>query len=208
MSTVKLSLAAMPLTVKIQFARQIALQMDVHGATFPDAPIGFDGLDDLANNLENQFNAAQVAHDVAKTQTAMQNTAETAIDTALTQIANYVQSVSDGDASIIKLIGMEVKQPSSSIGPLTAPTHFSAEASDVEGQVLLRWKTVRGAKSYVAAYTMNVNEPAAWTSSATSTKGKCTVKGLVSGQKYWFRVAAFGAAGQGPWSDPVAKASG
>ena len=38
-----------------------------------------------------------------------------------------------------------------------------------------------------------------------STKSSTTVKNLTSGTKYWIRVAAFGAAGQGPWSDPATK---
>jgi hypothetical protein len=38
---------------------------------------------------------------------------------------------------------------------------------------------------------------------ATATKSKATVTGLTSGTRYWFRVAAIGSAGQGPWSDPA-----
>ena len=38
-----------------------------------------------------------------------------------------------------------------------------------------------------------------------STKSKCTLANLTAGTRYWFRVAAAGAAGQGPWSDPATK---
>ena len=44
-----------------------------------------------------------------------------------------------------------------------------------------------------------------WTNAPPSTKSKCTIANLVAGTRYWFRVAAVGAAGQGPWSDPATK---
>jgi hypothetical protein len=37
------------------------------------------------------------------------------------------------------------------------------------------------------------------------TKSSATVTGLTSGQRVGFRVAAIGAAGQGPWSDPATQ---
>ena len=36
-----------------------------------------------------------------------------------------------------------------------------------------------------------------------STKAKAYVDGLTSGTRYWFRVAAVSAAGQGAWSEAV-----
>jgi chitodextrinase len=41
------------------------------------------------------------------------------------------------------------------------------------------------------------------TNSVTSTKKQAALNSMVSGTKYWFRVAAIGAAGQSAWSDPV-----
>ena len=38
-----------------------------------------------------------------------------------------------------------------------------------------------------------------------STASKTTISGLESGVEYAFRVAAVGAAGQGPWSDESVK---
>jgi len=47
-----------------------------------------------------------------------------------------------------------------------------------------------------------------WTLGVVSTKSSATLSGLTSGTKYWFRVAAIGAAGQGAWSDPATKMAG
>ena len=45
----------------------------------------------------------------------------------------------------------------------------------------------------------------AWTNSRVVTKSSATVTGLTAGGRVWFHVAAIGAAGQGPWSDPATK---
>ena len=43
------------------------------------------------------------------------------------------------------------------------------------------------------------------TPAGVTTKSKGPVTGLTSGTKYWFRVAAVGAAGQGAWSNPASR---
>jgi len=44
-----------------------------------------------------------------------------------------------------------------------------------------------------------------YANAGTSTKSKSTAGGLISGQRYWFRVAGVGASGQSGWSDPATK---
>src|SRR5258708_35623063 len=50
--------------------------------------------------------------------------------------------------------------------------------------------------NYVIEQTTNANSTAAWTRAGESTKAKASGNGLSSGTKYWFLVAADGAAGQ------------
>jgi hypothetical protein len=73
----------------------------------------------------------------------------------------------------------------------------------LEGRVRLRWKRpVRRCAFSIEATT----DPAArsgWKHAATCIRQSCVVGGLESGVKYWFRVAASNAHGQGPWSQPV-----
>jgi chitodextrinase len=75
----------------------------------------------------------------------------------------------------------------------------------MEGEIDLNWQPVRGAASYaiVRSTTGNVANAGDWAAAGTSTKSKASVSGLTSGTRYWFRVAAVGSAGQGPWSDPA-----
>lgn len=60
-----------------------------------------------------------------------------------------------------------------------------------------------GAKSYCVEQPADRASPEGWRAAASSTKATAMVKGLVSGRKYWFRVAAIGSAGQGAWSETV-----
>jgi len=60
-------------------------------------------------------------------------------------------------------------------------------------------------KSYLLEQTTNIAALDGWKPAGVVTKSKHTVTGLTVGQKYWIRVAAVGAAGQGPWSDPATR---
>jgi hypothetical protein len=42
-----------------------------------------------------------------------------------------------------------------------------------------------------------------WQIIGSCTKRRASFNSMVSGEKYWFRVAAVGSAGQSAWSDPV-----
>jgi hypothetical protein len=72
------------------------------------------------------------------------------------------------------------------------------------GQVALKWTSVRKARSYLIQTTTVLNTTTGWRLAAIATKSKTTVEGLSSGAKPWFRVAALGAAGAGPWREVVA----
>ena len=74
---------------------------------------------------------------------------------------------------------------------------------DLEGECDLVWNPVRGAASYVIQAASAGAGPWNAANNTTPTKSKATVGGYTSGTKLWFRVAALGAAGQGPWSDPA-----
>jgi hypothetical protein len=135
----------------------------------------------------------------------LQNQSEAALDTLATALAGHVDSVAKGDETIILSAGMTTKAPAAPVGPLPAPGDVAAAGGDMEGEIDLNWQPVRGAASYsiVKSTTGNVGNAGDWSPAATGTKSKATVSGLTSGTRYWFRVAAIGSAGQGPWSDPA-----
>ena len=74
--------------------------------------------------------------------------------------------------------------------------------SEFSGTADVSWKSVYGAKSYLIERAEDA-QALAYGVIGTSTKKQASLNSMVSGKKYWFRVAAIGAAGQSAWSDPV-----
>lgn len=208
MSTVKLSLAGMSVPEKIQFARQVGLGIANQFIPLPDPPYDNHAVKQFATALETAYNAAQTARQIALQRTTAQNVAEAALVAMLNAEANYVQSASGGDAALIESVGMSVKSAGNPIGKLPAPSNLSVTEPETAGQVGLRWTGLKGAKSYHVESATDVSGNGNWQLALSSTKGKGTVKGLTGGTKYWFRVAAIGAAGQGDWSGAVVKIAG
>ena len=184
---------------KIQYARQIVIDM-TGNANFTTPAPALTALSTAATALETAYNTAQATRQLAKSQTSNQDQKAAALDLLLTQEANYVFNTSGGDKTKIESAGFSVRNPSTPIGPLTMVTDLSVAPSQSEGSADLDWKAVRGAMSYVIERAPDATT-LAWAPIATPTKSKASVNTMVSGQKYWFRVAGIGAAGQGPWSD-------
>ena len=106
---------------------------------------------------------------------------------------------------MIESVGMSVKAPGAPIGSLPAPQKLIATTTTAPAKVSLRWQSVKGAKSYQVQAATDITGAGNWQPAASSTKGRSVISGLTSGTKYWFRVAAIGAAGQSPWSDAAVK---
>lgn len=205
MSQVKLALDQLTLGQQIELARQIGVAMNGN-ASFPTPNPTLGDLLDFATDAETAMNAQRAAALAAQNATIAARTAQLALMNALTTEGNYVQNASGGDETKILSAGMRVRSGAAPIGPLPAPENLSATSGDMPGEVDLHWNRVRGASSYVLQYTTDPIGPnSVWTTCPPSTKSKCTVPNLAAGTRYWFRVAAAGAAGQGPWSDPATK---
>jgi hypothetical protein len=124
------------------------------------------------------------------------------VDLLVSQLASYVDNASGGDAEKIESAGFDVRATPSPVGPLPAPTDVQVEPSEHAGTAEVSWSPLRGAKAYVverAADGATLN----WAIIGTSTRSKASLNSMASGNRYWFRVAAVGAAGQSAWSDPV-----
>ncbi len=204
MSKVKLALAGLSAPEKIQFTRRIATAMELASGQFPDPPANFDELGDLAYFLETAYNNAVTARATARTLTVVSDAAETQLDQILTLVANYVQNVSGGDARIIALAGMAVRNASSPVGTLPAPVGLVVANGAGAGVVGLRWQALRGAMSYVVELTSDPQQKL-WPTRQVSTRSNVRLAGLTGGTAYAFRVAALGAAGLSGWSEVVPK---
>ncbi|MGC3958448.1 MAG: fibronectin type III domain-containing protein [Verrucomicrobiota bacterium] len=154
------------------------------------------------DGTETAYNDARTARQTAKSKTSIQDEQEVGLDWTLQQLANYVEKVSDGDKAKIESAGFSVRNEPTPIGQLPPPTDLQAAASDHPGSADLSWQLDRDARLFLIERAEDAEE-LTFRQIATATKKSASVNSMVSGKKYWFRVAAAGPVGQSPWSDPV-----
>jgi hypothetical protein len=123
----------------------------------------------------------------------------------LETLGNYVETTANGDAAKIISAGYDVKKSATPIGAMDVPINVLAKEGVGAGNVVITWKAVKGAKAYNLEQTDDITKPENWIHVATVTKAKCEVNGQISGVRYWYRVAAIGAAGQGAASDVTTR---
>jgi Fibronectin type III domain len=159
----------------------------------------------VADKLQNSYTDALEARSISVTKTAIMNQDEAEFDSEVTALGRYIEGASKGDEAKIKSAGMDIKAAAAPIGTPQRPESIKATEGLKNGSVDLKWKAVRGARSYVVRITATVADASSWKQVLVVTKAAATIEGLTSGTLYWFQVAAVGAAGQGPWSDPATK---
>ena len=203
MSKTKLNLREKSDSDLLNYARQhiAAMTGNANFATPSPTAAVFLTTTDAYETALLDSNAAQQS---ARQKTTIKDTARTTLEASLSQRGGYVDSASGGDEQKILSSGLGVRGKAEAIGAMPAPIDFLATQGDHEGEIDLTWSRVRGAKSYMVQQSANVT-PRVWQQAMVSPRSSATVKGLTSGQVYAFRVAAVGAAGDGPWSDESTK---
>jgi len=204
MSKVRVGIKSMSALEKIAFARRIVADM-TNNPNFPSPSPELAIVSAAASSLESAYAAAQSARQAAKSLTAAQKSKENALERAISQEANYVDSASGGDKEKIESSGFSARSESAPIGMPEKPQDLFVRDAEMPGTVALRWRPVHGARSYVIEFAAASGSPTAWLQLAITSKAKLVTNGLISGTRYWFRVAAVGSAGHGAWSDPVQR---
>ena len=146
MSKVKLGLSKLSLAEKIEFATRVGGALLENEPTFPEPPVAGADLQDLAAALQD------AAANAESTRTALREnlTRQRAAEAALTNDARYVQQISAGNANIIALAAMDVAKDRGPVMAVSAPTHLSARPGFFSGEIILRFRPVKGAYSYLA----------------------------------------------------------
>jgi hypothetical protein len=171
-------------------------------------PVGTALADPLADlvakkvALDTANKALTAAQAVVALKLVAKNTAEQEWNLEFDTFVPLAQTATGGDPEKIRSINMVPYEPGGapSVGPLTAVLNLQASMGDFPGTVDVQWDPLKGAKTYFIQCTLTPETEASWQACGVSSKSSFTVAGLESGKKYFFRVAAFGAAGQGPWS--------
>src|SRR5205823_3404061 len=108
MAQVKIGTDGMPVPDKIQFARQIVIDMTGNPNFTTPAPT-LASIGTAATTLETAYNAAQTARQVSKAKTAALDTPNGSLDLLLAQLANYVENTSGGDPAKIDSSGFRTR---------------------------------------------------------------------------------------------------
>lgn len=204
MRRVKVGLKDVPLPKRIQAGRQVVESL-TNNPHFPDAGPWRAMLLAATNELEASYNAAQSHRQITASKISFQHEKAKEFNQIMATVARNVANASNLIPEKVLSAGFNLCGTNKAIGALSAPTGFTVSPSDHSGTMEMYWKTVRGAFSYEIQRALDQTGELEWSQVATTSKTRATVNSMTSGQKYWFRVLAVGAAGQSPWSTPVAK---
>jgi hypothetical protein len=141
----------------------------------------------------------------SKEATALKNQARTALTAVLKKIAARVQTISDGDRTLILSTGYDVNKKWSKVGPLSKPTNFKLKQGSNKGSIYLVCDPIAGASIYEVEYTESIPTPNSRWMKQTSTRRKITIDGLISGKQYTFRMAGGGSHPSRIWSEAISS---
>lgn len=204
MTKIKLNLNQLSITGKLDLAKRIVQAMTGNPNFIKPNPT-LAQITAAADSLETARGELLALRAEAKNKTIIQNQLEDALAKLLTQLASYVENISANDPAIITSAAMDVKASATPVGIPDIPSSFTLTTGDSEGELDASWNSVHGAQSYIIELSLQAPPAAVWTNAKTTTKSKETLSGLISGTRYWCRVAAVGASGQSGWSDISAR---
>lgn len=199
MARVKLGLTGLPATGLVAKAQALHDAVVANATLFPNpipTPPAFQALIDT-------LVAANAAVDANKGRKEYmdRDNADTAVRESIKQWAGYVQMVSGGDPTKIKLSTFEVIKKGSPVGELPPPRNLGARLTNFTGRAALVWEREEGADKH-HVYMSTTNDPFNWELIGVTGKSRFNVDHLEPGKFYWFAVTAIGAAGESSKSEP------
>lgn len=202
MNYAKIGLDDLTVPAQIQYGRRLIAGITDNPTIFVTPNPSMAAFTAQVDELEAAYNEALAARLNAKTLTQVLEDRVDAFGSSVSLLASYVDNTSGGDGPVIERSGFALRATPTPIGPLPAPTDVQAIASDHPGSADVGCKAMYGARTYL--FQRAVDAPTLeWKPIGASTKREGQFNSMVSGQKYWFRMAVVGTAGQSAWSDPV-----
>ena len=188
----------------IQFARQIysALTANPH-VPAPNPPLAM--LQTLIAAAETSMDAYEVEKALLRNKKNLRDEALKALCHGLRLQAHTVQAATGGDPDKLEAAGFRATKRPTPVGIPAQVSRLVLEAGPTEGTLKAGWKPVRGVKVYELESSLDPLGANPWAFKGTTTKAKAAINSFVSGTRIWLHVRAVGAAGPGPWSDPVVK---
>ncbi|HEY8899641.1 MAG TPA: fibronectin type III domain-containing protein [Chthoniobacterales bacterium] len=202
----KLELSRLTDQEVIDLATLIAQSMGNEGTLFPAPEPPLTALNNGAKAITDLLKErANLQQQVTAKTLAIRASRDT-LEALLTTEASTVDDIAKGDPTIIAKAGMTPSEEQAPVGPMPKVENLAATAGDEAGEIDLSWNPIRrGLKSYLIEQSASPDGQSDWTFAKVETKSKTTIAGLESGKRYWFRVKAIGASGEGPASDIATK---
>ena len=170
------------------FAQNVTTSMANAVAVYP-TPV--PTLADVNTVLGNYAELLQLAADRSKVQVVLKNQAKRDLLVLLSQLADYVNLTGQGDEGVLVKSGFilnKVPQPVS----LKAPTRVLVLDGGNSGELVLKFKSVTGASSYLFQYTTDAMLSVESWVSIPATTTSYTFTGLTKGSTYYCRAIAVG----------------
>jgi len=203
MAKVKLELSKKNIAEKAALGNKVGSSM-TGNVYFKTPSPTLEALKTATTNMVAASDDLEAARKIVQMKVSVLYQQESIFDGVMTQMGAYVNNTSSGDEAIILSAGMDIQKEKSAVTIPDKITSVNATAGDNAGEIDLSWDKSYNAKSYVVEIAVN-GTVLEWKQSQITTKSKAELTGLLTGTAYQLRVAAVGAAGQGPWSDPVLK---
>lgn len=172
----------------LTFGQNVTASMAAAVATFP-APV--PSLDSINTELGNYAELLQTSASRDKVQVQLKNKSKFTLNQMLSQLADYVNSITT-DPALLASSGFDLNKLPQPI-TITAPENPTLADGSNSGQLLFKFKAVKGASSYVFQYTSDATlQENSWVSyPATTTSYIFT--GLNKGTTYYCRALSVGA---------------
>ena len=201
MARIKLDVKALTLPQFLQRCQRVVTMM-TGNTVFTSVATKVTAFGTAVTGLSTKDQAYAQAQQTADMKLTERDDQKLEVENLYRQLAAASEGVTM-EAAELESGGWELRGAAVPVGPLAAPENLSASYGDMAGSSDLQWDPTRGASSYIGECATSAAGP--WTRFYEGTKSRCSATGLTSGQLYYFRVAAVGPNGPGPWSDIAEK---
>ncbi|MBI4946261.1 MAG: fibronectin type III domain-containing protein [Bacteroidetes bacterium] len=196
---VVLKLARLSIPKKIEKARFIVTSMTGNANFTTPSPT----LATITANVNALETAAIASAGGGVDETANMHAKELTLDLALKSLAGYVEGIANANPvnaeSIALSAGMDVKTP-----VVHTAREFHVSVTGDPGEVKLATKFEKRA-TFMFQMCTNTSSESNWQTIMQSTRSKFVKSGLISGTRYYFRVAVININGQGAWSNVLSS---
>lgn len=186
---------------KIAFYKNV-VDLMTNNPNFPTPEVALSELTAIVGKMESAYFEFKNGSHLAKANLDMFTVQA---DELFRKQANYVTRIANGNESIIISSGFEASKDSTP----RQHTDFQIKDGEKPGSFELKKLAEEGAKSYLwhmHADTIPSNEKE-WEVAGITTQSSIEINGLISGTRYWFRVAPITPEGVGTFTQPQSRVS-